>query len=554
MVLAIGFLELIGIGLFVPILDNSDNLTNKILNDAFAFFEINKNVISLSIMLLFVFTLKLIIMVFLNKFIAFNMHNFVYYIRSNIVEQISNANFLSLQKYSKGDLNNIITKEAEKISEGYTYVLHLIQKIILTIVYGALSFMINLQASILAIFLGFFFIVGFNRIVNLSKQFSIEVLNTNEKTNSYTNEFLESLRYLFSTSSTDFVVKNLVDKLKKYSHAKYKLDYYGKLSKDIPEPIGVMIIVAILIVNHLSAQATIITVLMSSFLLYRTFRNIASIQYVFQKLIGISASIERVVDLNRSLEEIRQMDGKVSINNIEELRLEDVSFDYSSGEVLQKLNLKFIKGKSYAIVGESGSGKSSLLNLLTILNHPVEGKIYINDQDSINVKKSLFRKKIGYISQELVYFDGSIKENIQLNNKTNQSLKKVIDQVLLNDLVKNKGLDKSIINFGKNLSGGQLQKINIAREIYKNPKLLLMDEASSALDSNSEKKIMKNILKNNKDKIIIITAHRLSILKYVDVIILLDNNSKLDSGNMTQLYHSNKKFKKMCNNQSIFLD
>ena len=124
----------------------------------------------------------------------------------------------------------------------------------------------------------------------------------------------------------------------------------------------------------------------------------------------------------------------------------------------------------------------------------------------------------------------------------------------MNDTVEQKGIDTVIENFGNSLSGGQLQKINIARELYKNPELLILDEATSALDSGAEREIMDYVLDMKKNKIIVIVAHRLSTLVDVDKILFVENNSIEDTGSMIELYHSNEKFRLMCNNQSIFID
>ena len=454
----------------------------------------------------------------------------------------------------EGEKNNTITKEAEKISEGFTYILHIIQKSILAIVYGSFAFMINVQASLLALVVGALVVLSFSNLVSLSKRYSLDVLSSNEATNSYTSEFLASLKYLFSTNNSNYIVSNLKIKLQNYSTARYKLDFYGKLSKEIPEPIGVMIIVIILIINNLYTQFTILTVLMSSFLLFRMFRNITSIQFVYQKLMGISASINKVINLDIALDNINDIDGVVAIEGINNVDLNKVSFDFNGYKVLDNINFEFRKGTSYAIVGDSGSGKTTLLNLLTFLYSPQSGNLTINGLDSKSIKKSLYRNKIGYVSQELVYFDGSIKENIELDNSGNKNLNIIIEKLALSSLVSDKGLDNVIINFGKNLSGGQLQKINIARELYKNPELLILDEATSALDSGAERQIMDYILDMSQETIIIIIAHRLSSIMDVDEILFLDKGSIVDVGGMKKLYHSNLQFKKMCNNQSIFLD
>ena len=124
----------------------------------------------------------------------------------------------------------------------------------------------------------------------------------------------------------------------------------------------------------------------------------------------------------------------------------------------------------------------------------------------------------------------------------------------LTNVIEEKGLEQKMQSFGKNLSGGQLQRINIARELIKKPEILILDEATSALDANIEKNIMTDILKLKNDMMIIIVAHRLSTLTNVDEISYLENGVIKNTGNMYQLYNTNENFKLMCNNQKIFLE
>jgi len=268
---------------------------------------------------------------------------------------------------------------------------------------------------------------------------------------------------------------------------------------------------------------------------------------------GISASINKVISLERSLNKAQESFGKSPIERIDSIEFNKVSFSFDSYKVLSNINLKFSKGKSFAIVGASGSGKTTLLNLLTSLYSASKGEVMINGVDLNSINQNMYRDLIGYVSQDLVYFDGSIKENIKLGNSSIADMDTIIDKISLRSVVKERGIDKNISDFGRSLSGGQLQKINIARELFKNPEFLILDEATSALDSNSEKKAIDYILSMKEDKIIVVVAHRMSSIKNIDEILFIDNNSIVNSGSMKKLYNSNEKFKSMCNKQSIFL-
>lgn len=553
----LGLFEFIGIGLFIPLLDNSDSIINSGLSSVFNLIDIQRNDLTISIFIFVIFFIKVFIVVGFNKKQSYLMNHFVYKVRSDIVKNLTVTNYIRLQTYSTGELNNLVTKESEKIAEGYTYTLDIFLKIFLIFVYLSLSLLTNVYATLFAILLGLLFVLGFKKIVYLSGVYSKTLLESNEKTNSYISEFLHGLKYLYATNGFKSVNKKLDNKLYDYSQAKYKLDYYGKLSKVIPEPIGVLIIISVLIVNYLYIHNSTMSVLMSAVLLYKTFQNIAALQYVYQKLIGVSASVEKINSFEEEIIKEKEQNGNETMEKVDSICFNDLEFDFSNKMILNHLDLIFSRGKTYAFVGESGAGKTTILNILTLLYSVKKDSYMINDTyDSNDIDKYLFRSKVGYVSQEPIYFDGSIKENIILNleNFDEEYLDEIIKLVKLNDIVNDKGLDTKLQSFGKDLSGGQLQRINIARELIKKPDILILDEATSALDANTEKEIMLNILELKKDMIIIIVAHRLSSLINVDEILFLKQGSVVAKDEMRVLYNSYEEFRMMCNNQNIFLE
>jgi ABC-type multidrug transport system fused ATPase/permease subunit len=553
----LGFFEFIGIGLFIPLLDNSDSIINAGLNSIFDFINIQRNDLTISIFIFIIFFIKVFVVIGFNKKQSYLMNHFVYKVRSEIVKNLTVTNYIKLQNYSTGELNNLVTKESEKIAEGYTYTLDILLKVFLILIYLSLSLLTNVYATLFAILLGILFVLGFKKIVYLSRVYSKVLLESNEKTNSYISEFLHGLKYLYATNGFKNVNKKLNNKLYDYSQAKYKLDYYGKLSKVIPEPIGVLIIISVLIVNYLYIHNSTMSVLMSAVLLYKTFQNIAALQYVYQKLIGVSASVEKVNSFEEELIIEKEQNGTCIIEKVDSISFNSLDFNFSDKKILNHLDLTFSRGNSYAFVGESGAGKTTILNILTLL-YSVKKDFYMINYayDSNDIDKYNFRLKVGYVSQEPIYFDGSIKENIVLNleDVDEEYLYKIIKLVKLNDIVKDKGLDTKLQSFGKDLSGGQLQRINIARELIKKPDILILDEATSALDANTEKEIMSNILELKKEMIVIIVAHRLSSLIEVNEILFLKQGTVVAKDNMNNLYQKSEEFKVMCNNQNIFLD
>ena len=213
------------------------------------------------------------------------------------------------------------------------------------------------------------------------------------------------------------------------------------------------------------------------------------------------------------------------------IELKNISFKYpeTKNEILSNLNYKFNKNEIIGITGKSGSGKTTLLDLILGLYNPSSGLIQI---DSVKNDNSLYSfKNLGYVSQNVYLLDEDIETNITFGEKSkilhDQRIKEALKISDLDEFVNNlpQKLDTIVGERGSRLSGGQVQRIGIARAIYKNPTLLVLDEATSALDNTTQEQIMKNLANYKKDRIIILSSHRPETLKYCDKIINVDKGS-----------------------------
>ena len=221
--------------------------------------------------------------------------------------------------------------------------------------------------------------------------------------------------------------------------------------------------------------------------------------------------------------------GNIKTNNL--IDIENLSFTYKDSNIIpiKNINLSVKKGEVVAITGKTGSGKSTLFLILLGLLKPDKGNIYFNGKSIFKEIKDWW-KLIGYVSQKIYLMDRSIKENIKFNFEINEreDLKK-LNEVLkiseLEDVIKNldKGINTIVGNDGLMLSGGEKQRIAIARSVYKNPEILFLDEFTSALDEKTENKIIKNLKEYFKGKSIMIITHRKSSLDICDKVYELKN-------------------------------
>jgi ATP-binding cassette subfamily B protein len=274
-------------------------------------------------------------------------------------------------------------------------------------------------------------------------------------------------------------------------------------------------------------------------------------------LLGANRDIQDALIASDRLFEIIDLETETSYNNKVELipsmigniEFHAVHFSYGSRPpVFQDLSLKILKGRTTAIVGESGSGKSTLLSLLQNLYPLKAGKITIGALDLNYISRKSLRKMISVVPQNIDLFAGSVIENISIGDPEPDMHRILeISNVLgLHDFIEKlpDRYDTVLNEQGLNLSGGQRQRIAIARAFYKDPEILILDEATSSLDPESEQKLQHALVWFRKqNKTIIIIAHRLSTIRKCDVIMVLQNGKLSEQGTHQELLSNNKSYK-----------
>ena len=279
---------------------------------------------------------------------------------------------------------------------------------------------------------------------------------------------------------------------------------------------------------------------------------------IWQNIQELKISFERLADVLETPQESNDVDkDKIPLPEVQgNVRFENVSFSFrkTGPRILDNLDLKVEKGQFVGIVGQSGSGKSTLMKLLPRLYAPDEGKIFIDDIDIDKVELYSLRSQIGVVPQEPLLFSGTINHNISLTQPEATS-EEIINAAKIADahdfiMKLPDGYSSQIGERATTLSGGQRQRIAIARTILGNPRILIMDEATSALDYKTEKAVCDNLANSLSDKTLFFITHRLSTVRYADLIILMDNGRISEMGKHDDLM--NKKgeyFELFCQQQ-----
>ncbi len=322
---------------------------------------------------------------------------------------------------------------------------------------------------------------------------------------------------------------------------------------------GIMIAILIfysgkLIMNDQLSLNNFFSFLAAMMLAYQPVKSLATINVGVGQ--GLSAG-KRILPIIDKINLINENKDKINLEiKSGALDLKNVSFNYSSNsenKVLKDINLRINGGKMTALVGQSGSGKSTLLSLIPRIYDPKSGVIEIDGQDIKEVKLHSLRKEISIVDQNVTLFDDTILNNIKYAkpNSSNEEIYEAAELSMCSEFI-NKLKDKYETVIGENgvrLSGGEKQRLSIARAFLKNSKIILLDEATSSLDSETEEKIQIALDKLTLNKTTIVIAHRLSTILNSDKIYVMDKGMVTDSGNHEELLTKSVTYKNYYNKQ-----
>ncbi len=279
--------------------------------------------------------------------------------------------------------------------------------------------------------------------------------------------------------------------------------------------------------------------------------KLTNLLLIIPKTIASAGRINEMFEVENSVKSGSQ---KLESDKID-LKFEDVCLNYTKegNEALSNINFEIQTGQTLGIVGGTGSGKTSIINLIPMFYDATSGKIKINGKDIKEFDVEDLRKNIGIVMQNKVLFSGTIKDNIEFGNREldERELAKALNIAQANEIIKNKenGLEEKVEENGRNFSGGQKQRLTIARAIAREPRILILDDSMSALDLLTDKKLRDELEKIKKDKILIIVSQRISTIKDLDKIIVVDNGKIVGKGKHEELLKTSEVYKEINDSQ-----
>ena len=517
-----------------------------------------------------IFMVGIIIATFLLKNI-FNYLSmfFITYLRNGVVKDIRNDIYKSIIKLSltfysekkRGDIVARISSDVQELDNSFLSIFELIVKDPLMVVFTLISmFLISPKLSLFVVI--FIPLCGFViSIVGKSlRRKSLKVQKEQGQFISLVDETLSGMKILKIFNAEN----KFLEKFTKSTERFYKFSNSVLNRKNLASPLseflgissiaGVLWFGGIMVLKENSLDASAFIVYLG--LAYNILTPAKSLSRATYKVKKASAAAERIFHVIDNKSIVKEDKNAIDLNSFKNnIEIKDMIFSYEKESVINKLNLIIPKGENIALVGQSGSGKSTLANLICRFYDVNSGSINIDGYNLKKLKKESLRNLIGLVTQDSILFNDSIKNNL-LIAKSDASEKEIIECLKIAnawEFVKKlpKGIETNIGDSGNKLSGGQQQRISIARAVLKNPPILVLDEATSSLDSESEKlvQIALDNLMENKTSIVI--AHRLSTIQNADKIIVLEKGKIIEVGIHKDLMKKDGVYSNLVKMQSI---
>ena len=551
-----------------PTLELSSNLGDFIENwlnyqvSSFAADDNQKAILFVVGIVVILFFLKNISNYFALFFSTLIRNGVIMNLKKSIYNKIIILPLKYFSKNKKGDLISRMTSDVSEVQNSFLSIIEIFIRDPLTIFFtlGAM-FIISFKLTIFVIL--FIPLSGFiiSFIGKSLKRKSLLVQKEQAELTSITEETINGIKIIKSFLAESFFKSKFDHTNIRFLNFSNKLINRQNIAAPLSEFLGILVIGVLLwyggklvLIEMELKPAAFITYMG---LAYGVLTPAKSISKAFYSLKKGNAAAERVFEIIDMTSEYYNDLNKNKLKSFNEcIEFKNVSFKYDKSSVLKNISLKINKGEMIAIVGASGSGKSTLVNLIPRFYDQISGKITIDGIDISNLSRLNIRSLIGIVSQESILFNSSIKENIVLGNSDSGSNDKLLNSLsiananeFINEFQEN--INYNVGDNGSNLSGGQKQRIAIARAVYSSSPILILDEATSSLDSKSEKLVQNAIDKLMINKTSIVIAHRLSTIQNADKIIVLDKGEIIEEGSHNELIKNNSIYKKLISLQSF---
>lgn len=506
----------------------------------------------------------IIITVFLKTGFYYLANYMIVFIRNGVVRDIRSIVYKKVLKLQLGFFSDerkgdIMARMTGDVTEVENSIMNSLDMMIKNPILILISIIVMVYMSwSLTLFILFMFPIAGTIIGYIGKSLKKESRKGQKKMGeilSVIEEDLSGLRIIKAFNAEDKAIERFENENTSYFRIMNQLMWRRFLAHPVSEFLGTVVIIIVLWYGGqliLKQQSSLDAAAFIGYLVF--FYNIINPAKAFSTALysiekGL-ASMERIDKILQTKETITDKPNAIAIDDFHStIVYENVSFAYNTAPVLKNINLKIEKGQTIALVGQSGSGKTTLADLLPRFYDVSKGRIMVDGKDLRDLQLKSLRNIIGYVNQEPILFNDSFHNNIAfgIDNVPEEEVIRAAKIANAHEFIMatEQGYQTSIGDRGDKLSGGQKQRLSIARAVLKNPPILILDEATSSLDTESERLVQDALVKLMKNRTSLVIAHRLSTIKNADFIIVLHKGKIIERGTHKELLEAGGRYRKL---------
>ena len=561
LIVASSLLEGFTLGLFLPIIagTDSDSPLHAFLTSIFDTLGLRYTLPLALGAVTALYVGRTALVVFQEIYAARAIANLLVEIKTNVVDRLLKADYQYFTRRGIGYFNNAVTVEFTNLTNAFDFCARTLVSAVFTAAYLILALAINPVLAVGLIVFGIPAYILLRMAFRLVQRVSLMNTDNNSLLNSHLIQVLNGFKYFKATASTKGISGAIASAIGEQGRLLYKQRLLSSLVRNGIDLFTVLLIVALLLYYVEVIGVTFVEIVFALFVMRRAVVFLQAAQTAFQSCLEYSGSVRLFSNLGKELTEHEEKSTPPadSPDFDQPIRLDDVSFRYDDSQpVLDGLTLVIPPKRKVAFVGASGSGKSTLVTLLTGILRPTSGEISIGGIPYDRIDQRELREGIGYVTQETPIFNDTVRNNVTLwdrNGASEPEVKAAARAARASDFIESfpEGYGAPLGDNGMKISGGQRQRVAIARELYKNAKMLIFDEATSSLDTETERAIQEEMDRMRGRVTVILIAHRLSTVRNSDMIFVLQNGKVVEQGTYDSLYDTGGTFAAMVDHQTL---
>lgn len=484
---------------------------------------LQKNVHTYVFLIIILVLSKSFFIYFSKKIVGYEIADLSRTLRLSLITKYLNSKWLNIINFSQGEITNSMTLQVNRSTSLFGSFCDIISVFLNLIIYLSIALMISVNITLLSIFWSLFLIILMSYFLNLSKRAGKSQTLAGKFMSNKISDMFNSIKSQKVMGEELKVINDIDTESIKLRNSIKKVVHYHAILAALQEILLVLSLGILILYIYVNNLLPLSEVLVLMIIFHRIFSQTVRIQSSFQKIYSNISSLEEIeLTINKSIKNQENFSkSKLNIGIFKKLKIVNLSISLSKKKIFDKVNLSVNANQITTIFGPSGSGKSTLINIISGLLQPDKGDIFVDGNNLKDIDILAWRSKIGYIPQDILLIDGSLRDNIIYGQKNikDKNIYKVLKLVKI-DLQKEfpkLGLDTIIGDRGNKISGGQKQRIALARILIKNPNFVILDEPTSNLDKRTEKNIFETFLKISKQIPVLIISHNENLIKKSDL-------------------------------------